>query len=425
MNAQQDMRLEGALAWLARIAWLALALPMLVLFYSGIPEAQRLLMNVFPETARALARVGLSARSYAALVISLDVFMFTLMVISAMLLMLRRSNDRVVVLVSLMLVATGMIYTVPAYEARGPVWLMALLITIGEVCQVLFFFVFPDGRFVPKGAWVIGIVMAVWRPVSWLGYINAYYDSGRTGENYGALRQDLLQILIMLALFAVGIASQIYRYRRISDQTQRQQTKWLLFGVLIAFSLAVPYTLVVNVFGLISRPGDAPLFVRTIGRTLRQVGFCLIPITLLLSMMRYRLWEVDRLINRALIYSVLTALLAILYFGSIFLLQQLFRTIANLVTGAGTNTRGELLVTVISTIGIAVLFEPLRQFLQQAVNKRFFRQKYDAQQTTLALTSALQNEVDLDRIKIQLAHAVETTLQPEHMSVWVRKDIER
>ncbi len=416
MNIRREMQLEGAQAWLTRIVWLVL--PILVLFYSGVPEAQRLLTNVFPETARALARVGLSARSYAALVVSLDVFMFTLMAISATLLMLRRSNDRVVVLVSFMLVATGMIYTVPAYEVHGPVWLLAILIAVGEVCQVMFFFVFPDGRFVPRWSWVIGIVLLLWRPLTWgilgVGYLPNYYASGRTGENYGALRQDLLQILIMLVFFAIGIASQIYRYRRISSQTQRQQTKWLLFGILIAFSLAVPYALAVNVFGLLSRPGDAPLFVRTLGRTLRQIGFCLIPISLLFSMLRYQLWEVDRLINRALVYSVLIAVSAGLYFGSVFALQQLFRTVIGV--------RSELLVIVISTIGIAALFEPLRQFLRMAINRRFFRASYDAQQTTSALTSALQNEVDLDRVKMQLAGAVETTLQPEHMSLWVRED---
>ncbi len=414
MNMRREMHLEGAQAWLTRIVWLVLVLPILVLFYSGVPQAQRLLMNVFPETARAMARVGLSARSYATLVVSLDVFMFTLMAISAVLLMLRRSNDRVVVLVSFMLVATGMIYTVPAYETNAPVWLLAMLIAVGETCQVMFFFVFPDGRFVPKWSWVIGIVLLLWRPLAWVGYVTNYYASGRTGENYGALRQDLLQILIILVLFAIGIASQIYRYRRISSQTQRQQTKWLLFGILIAFSLAVPYALAINVFGLFSRPGDGPLFARTLGRTLRQIGFCLIPISLLFSMLRYRLWEVDRLINRALVYSVLIAVSAGLYFGSVFALQQLFRVV--------TGVRSELLVIVISTIGIAALFEPLRQFLRLAINRRFFRASYDAQQTTSALTSALQNEVDLDRVKMQLAGAVETTLQPEHMSLWVRED---
>lgn len=410
--ASGTMRLEGTAAWVARMVWVILAVPMIVLFFAGIPNAYRLLLVVFPETARALARVKLTVPMYAFYTVGLDVVTFSLMSAIAILLMLRRSNDRIVILVALMLVATGMVYTVPAYEAHAPAWIIGTLVAIGEICQVVFFFVFPNGQFLPRIAWLLVPIMLIWRPLVWIvSYIPNYYAAIQTGENYGGLRQDLFQILIMLALFFIGISTQVYRYRRISDNTQRQQTKWLLFGITLAFLLATPYVLGVNVFGLATRPGESTLFVRLLGRTLRQVAFCLIPITLVFSMLRYRLWEVDRLLNRTLVYTVLTAALGALYVGSIFLLQQLFRAI--------TGVPNSVLVIVISTIGIAALFEPLRQFLTQVINKRFFRAKYDADQTLAAFSLVLQNEVDLERVKAHLANAAESALQPEHISVWV------
>lgn len=410
----RSMLMDPQEAWIARFGWAVIAGSMIVLFFMGVPNAYAILNSVFPETARALGRIGLSARIYAQFVIGLDVFTFSFMSAIALLIMLRKSNDRVAVLVSLLLISTGMIYTVPAYESGAPIWLLAILISIGEIVQVMFFFVFPDGRFIPKWSWVIALVMAIWRPLVWaFSYIPLYFDIPRLGETYGGLRQDFLQIMLMLSLFVFGIASQIYRFRRMSDNMQRQQTKWLLFGVMLAFGLAVPYLLGVNVFGLASRPGETPLLIRTLGRLVRQIGFCLVPVTLLFSMFRYRLWEVDRLINRALIYSSLTLALTLIYVASVFVMQQLFRRL--------TSASSDLLVIVISTIGIASLFEPLRQFLRRAIDKRFFRTKYDADQTAIALTSVLQNEVDLENIKMRVAGAVENALQPEHMSIWVRE----
>ncbi|GAH34212.1 unnamed protein product, partial [marine sediment metagenome] len=129
------------------------------------------------------------------------------------------------------------------------------------------------------------------------------------------------------------------------------------------------------------------------------------------SILRYRLWDIDILIRRTLVYAVLTALLLILYFGSVVLLQQFFRAL----TGQDSP-----IVIVISTLVIAALFSPLRNRVQNIIDRRFYRRKFDAQQALAAFAATARDEVDLDHLQVELVSIVQETMQPEQVSLWLR-----
>ena len=147
--------------------------------------------------------------------------------------------------------------------------------------------------------------------------------------------------------------------------------------------------------------------------TIFPVILLLIPLSIGFSILRYRLYDIDLLINRTLVYGSLTALLALLYFGLIVALQALFQ---------GLFHQNNAVAIVVSTLAIAALFQPLRHRIQTLIDRRFYRRKYDAARTLAAFSLTLRNEVDLATLSEHLVAIVQETMQPAHLSLWVRKD---
>jgi hypothetical protein len=208
----------------------------------------------------------------------------------------------------------------------------------------------------------------------------------------------------------IGLFSQIYRYIRISSPVQRQQTKWVLFGVIAAVMLFI-----VLAFPLIPIPNSVrgTVFGVLVDNTLFHCAVLLIPLSIGFSILRYRLYDIDLLINRTLVYGTLTLLLALIYFGCVFVLQ-------NLVRGFTGQVGQSPLIIVGSTLAMAALFQPLRRRIQRIIDRRFYRQKYDAARTLAAFSATLRNEVDLNQLKEHLVAVVQETMQPTHVSLWLR-----
>jgi hypothetical protein len=206
------------------------------------------------------------------------------------------------------------------------------------------------------------------------------------------------QFISFLLLMILAVA---HSFITVREPVARAQLRWLGFGILGGIGCgSLIWFLSEVVLGSNALSGLAAL------------GFVLMPLCFSIAILRYRLFDIDIIINRTLVYGALTAALALVYFGSVVLLQTLFR----LVTGEGQSQ----LVTVLSTLAIAALFTPLRRRIQGVIDRRFYRRKYDAVRTLAAFSTAARDEVDLNELTSRLLEAVEETMQPAHVSVWLR-----
>jgi len=217
---------------------------------------------------------------------------------------------------------------------------------------------------------------------------------------------DHFNTLVNLFLFVTAIAciaSVIVRFRRAKGD-ERQQLKWLAYGTVL--SLLVIVAIIVSTF--------TNFDLGFLSSALFYLPLLIISISAGIAIMRYRLYNIDILINRTLVYGVLTALLALIYFGLVFILQSLVRAFGGQISQTP-------LVIVGSTLVIAALFQPLRRRIQQVIDRRFYRRKYDAAKTVEAFSATLRDEVDLSQLREHLITVVQETMQPAHVSLWLRK----
>jgi len=204
--------------------------------------------------------------------------------------------------------------------------------------------------------------------------------------------------------------AQIYRYARVSGPMERQQTKWVVFGVAVAVvgALATIFT----VEAAVDLPPRA-VGQRMLSMLLMDASGLMIPLSIGVAMLRSRLFDIDVVINRTLVYGSLTLLLVLLYFGGVTSTQTLFSALT------GQRELPQLAV-VVSTLAIAALFNPLRRHVQAFIDRRFYRRKYDAAKTLEAFSSKLRDRTDLNTLGDDLISVVRETMQPEHVSLWLR-----
>jgi hypothetical protein len=397
----------------ARAAWLMVAAPTFAFFLAGIPLTYQSMQRVCgPEPCssgsrlteahlRVLADLGLTAQSWALYATAVQVLSALVWCAIGALIFWRKPDEPVALFVSLFLFLFGMTFgdvlwvMQAAYPAlRLPLDLVAAL-NWGALLS--FFFIFPDGRFVPR--W------ALWPMIAWIViYAGQVYAPGTV------LDKNTWPIwLVFLGLFGglgAGVAAQIYRYRAVSGPAQRRQTRWVVYGATLAvlgYVVAVlPYLAPPGLFG-------GPAYDLFIDVPL-SLAWSLLPLSFGVAVLRSRLWDVDRLINRTLVYAALTATLALVYGGSVVVLELLFSTVAG----------GESdLAVIVSTLAIAGLFQPLRRVLQERIDRRFYRRKYDAERTVAAFGQRVQSEVDVQRQVEDLVRVVDEALQPAQISLWL------
>ena len=403
--------LRGRWLVLGRVAWVAVAILTAVVFVSGLPsEFARLrvpcadvascawVLRLTAQNARELGELGLSSDLFAVYFVGLEVALMAVSCAIGTAIFWRRSDDRMALLVSLMLFTLGAALAVPYPLVELPlVWKASgeAVSFIGSASLVLFLYLFPDGRFVPRWTrwlalvWIVGLMV----PATF------FYDP--------FLR--LFGITLTSAVAGVGfggttLLAQVYRYRRASDSTQRQQTKWVFFGVVTALGGSCGLLLIGMVVprGLLASLG---------GTTVLYLLVLLIPVSIAIAVLCYHLYDIDTLINRTLVYGSLTATLVTLYFGVIVVLQRVFV----LLTG-----RQSTLAVVASTLVIAALFMPFRRSIQSLIDRSFYRRKCDAVKTLEAFSAKLRNDTDLAALSEDLVGVVRETMQPAHVSLWLR-----
>jgi hypothetical protein len=208
-------------------------------------------------------------------------------------------------------------------------------------------------------------------------------------------------------LFVLGIvaAASLFGRMRRARGVQREQIKWFAYATVVLVGGVVLDFTVSEATGL--------RWLGEIGFVLRMVGLAGLPISIGIAVLRYRLYNIDQIINRTLVYGTLTATLLGLYFGGIVMLQRIFV----LLTGEKSTV-----AVVASTLLIAALFNPLRRRIQSFIDRRFYRRKYDARKTLEAFSAKLRDETDLDALSGDLIGVVRETMQPAHLSLWLRPD---
>jgi hypothetical protein len=273
-----------------------------------------------------------------------------------------------------------------------------LILLSGTIAIIALFLLFPNGRFVPRWAgWAAGGMLSLFLVSRSLSALDVVSDS--------------VDLLLTLVIVIFAAANQIYRYFRVSSAAARQQTKWVVLGLFSALILMITWSMV-GFFYPPDQPGPSRLVALLIAVPLIFLLNLLVPLTLAISILRYRLWDIDIIINRGLIYGALTLILALIYFGTVTILQNLFTA----VTGQQSPV-----ALVISTLIIAALFQPLYRRVQELINRRFFRGKYDAEKILAEFASTARDEVDLDNITAALLDAAEKTLQPAVISLWLKE----
>jgi hypothetical protein len=208
----------------------------------------------------------------------------------------------------------------------------------------------------------------------------------------------------MYALVVVGASSMLARLRH-AGRIERQQIKWFAYATAVAISGVILKNTVYPAVGV--------KWVWWVGLVLTTVGVVSSPVAMGIAIFRYRLYQIDLIINRTLVYGSLTAVLAAVYLGGVVLLQYAFRALSG---------EGSQLAVVASTLIIAALFIPLRRRIQSFIDRRFYRRKYDARKTLEAFSAQLRNQTDLDALSDDLVGVVRETMQPAHVSLWLRSD---
>ena len=303
--------------------------------------------------------------------------------------------------------------SLPAGQAMA--WIISWILPVIIGLSVFYIPLFPTGRLPSRR----------WRWLAWLtvafvlvGVISSAFSSGALMGTLGPIRNPLgiegftnvyRAVLYTISPVLLGAAAlAVFVRLRRAIGVERQQIKWFVYA-------AAASVIGTNHAYLIPGVIDTPHWFERVGFALNIATIPAIPVAIGIAILRYRLYEIDIIINRTLVYGLLTAMLLSVYFGGVAATQGIFRTIT------GHEQQPQLAV-VVSTLVIAALFNPLRRRIQSFIDRRFYRRKYDARKTLEAFSAKLRDETDLEALNNELVGVVRDTMQPAHVSLWLRPD---
>ena len=312
--------------------------------------------------------------------------------------------------------ATTGVVPLPAAVALNQ-WLWVPPVGLLSIYLILFF---PDGKLPSRRwrplAWFSGAVLVVVSlsialapgPLPDLGGVRNPF--GLEGYPWIADVSNVISPLIPLCAVASALGL-VLRYRRCGSE-EREQIKWIAFAGSFVGLMSLITVLSALVFAplFLDSTDTQPLWLGVL-QDVELLSFAGIPVAVGIAVLRYRLYDIDLLINRALVYAPLSAMLALIYVGGVVGMQAVFRAL----TGQEST-----LAVVASTLSIAALFNPLRRRVQALVDRRFYRRKYDARKTLEAFSVQLRDETDLHELGDDLMEVVSETMQPAHVSLWLR-----
>ena len=412
-----NKRLRGRSLHLARATWMAVAALAIGLFVAAVPAEFALLQipcqnltcptgQLPPEGVRALENLGLSLGFFAAYTVAMDVLFAAVCGVVAALIFWRKSDDRMALFVSLALVTFGtatFVFTMEALAARHPVWHLpiAFLHFLGTASFGLFLYLFPDGRFVPRWTrWVALVWIASQLPryffPEWYADPNTWYDW--IGEP------------VWLGALLTALYSQVFRYRHVSSSLHKRQIKWVVFGISSALVGFLGVLVALDVFGPVPDSTGA-LLLYLIGNTfISYLVVLLIPLSIGIAMLRHHLFDVDLVINRALVYGTLTASIVGLYVLVVGSLGMLFQT------------RDNFAVPLLAAGLVAALFAPLKNRLQRGVNHLMYGERDEPYAVLSRLGQRLEANLAPDAVLPTVVKTVAESLKLPYAAVELERD---
>jgi hypothetical protein len=306
--------------------------------------------------------------------------------------------------------------SLPAGEAMA--WILSWVLPILNGLTVFYILLFPTGR-LPSRRWrwlgwltviyvVVGVILAAFSSGALLGILGPIQNplgiEGFSNIYYKAV------LFTMASLLTLAAALAVFLRLRHAIGVERQQIKWFAYAAVATVSAGI-------LAYIIPRVVETPLWFERVGFALNNGFLPAIPIAIGIAILRYRLYDIDIIINRTLVYGSLTLMLALVYFGGVTSTQVVFTALI------GQEEQPQLTI-VVSTLLIAALFTPFRHRIQSFIDRRFYRRKYDAAKTLEAFSAKLRTETDLDALSDDLVGVVRETMQPEHVSLWLHPDPE-
>lgn len=397
---------------LLRLVWLLTAGFSVVHFIAALPAAYDQVRMVCadaacaddiarlsPTQAQTLHELGFSLEAYAFYTVVLAVLSALVWWTVGSIIFWRTSHDRMAFLVAFFFMLAGSSTTIADALVFDSAWWLPVQVAsyLSSVSLVGVFLLFPDGRWVPRWTRWLALIFAISEFF--------YHFEMLLPPSLHRIASTIDTGIWPVSLFAIVIA-QAYRYRRVSGPAERQQTKWVVFGLAVGivglFVFLVPAELI---------PALANSPYGLAGYTMVTCLLLLIPLSFGVAILRSRLWDIDLLINRALVYAVLTVILAVVYVAVVVVLQRSVQAVTGDTQSAAA--------TVASTLTIATLFQPLRRRVQHVIDRRFYRRRYSTRRTLEAFGAKLRNQTDLPTLTADLITVVQDTLQPAHVSLWL------
>lgn len=402
--------LHGTWLTLARLVWILLSVSAILIFaistvelYRGMPipcpNMKQADQAICYEWHRQLQQLHLSVGFYVTYLTTGVMLELIPWFIVGATIFWKKSSETFSLLFSLMLMLWGVtvidqgLTTWFAFKYPAFDWLLRLLTFLANLL-LLTWLLFPDGILKPR--WFRWVLPA------WILRVGLYYFFPGKPVDPDTWPSPLPQVITILFV-ALLLYSLVYRYRHSSSAAQRQQIKWVVTGGLI---YGIVYILSNNLFPF----GLPEIEARLVWLPTFYGASFFLAACLGFSILRYRLWDIDVIIRRTLVYGGLTATLAVIYLTGVFVLQGLFLALSG---------QTSVVAIVISTLVIAALFNPLRKRIQSDIDRRFYRQKYDAQKTLLAFSTTLRDDVDLENLCQRVLGVIQDTLEPAHVSFWI------
>ncbi len=394
---------DPRLLLLLRIAWIVCAGIALLVTVVSIPAYIRT-CNCTPDVVAIWEKMGIAQGVRIVFTTLTAVNMLILLGLSA-LIAWRRPDDRMAMFVAFTSLVQG-IFLVAGPAGSSAMWYFAVRMITNALIPLTWIgllFLFPTGRFVPSWSrWLVLLLM--------IGILAAAV----TPASAGPIRSVITAAAVFVGVVSllVGLGGMIHRYRRLQTSIQRLQIKWTLFAIILMVTIMA---IGISV-QLLLHDRQAVATYTIFRHILFAIAQTLLPASIAFAMLRYRLYEIDIIIRRTLIYALLTVILALVYFGATVLTQGLFR----LITGQTSDV-----AIVLSTLAIAVLFMPLHRRIQTAIDRRFYRRQYNSEQTLARFSTRVREEVDLDRLTGALIGVVQETIQPTYVSLWLREPAQK